>query len=108
MRFYSKIHINLNDIEESLIFECDFYYESIQVYTENSELILRDISGISGPINLAEAIARNRPRIIAILDIISFLIGHPINVYNIVSQSYSDGSSKMVVKDSGTVFFLQW
>ncbi|HEL0594028.1 TPA: hypothetical protein TUT22_001894, partial [Streptococcus equi subsp. zooepidemicus] len=74
--------------------ECEFYYAGIKVYTEAQELIFKDIVGSSDVLNIDEAKAKNRPKIIAIADVISFLIGYTLTIYDIESQSYSVESSK--------------
>ncbi|HEM5054755.1 TPA: hypothetical protein U1397_002074, partial [Streptococcus suis] len=84
--------------------ECEFYYAGIKVYTQAQGLIFKDIGGSSDVLNVGEAMARNRPKIIAIADVISFLIGYPITIYDIESQSYNVESSKETMEIDITKF----
>lgn len=105
MIYYSEIHFRFNQLETYLQpIECEFYYAGIKVYTQAQGLIFKDIGGSSDVLNVGEAMARNRPKIIAIADVISFLIGYPITIYDIESQSYNVESSKETMEIDITKF----
>ena len=85
-----EIHIDFDKLESNLPkFECEFNFEGVKVYTTNKEIVFKGFIGSYEIMSNQEAIAKCRPKIIAIFDIISFLIGDSITIYDINHQSYS-------------------
>lgn len=85
-----EIHIDFDKLEGNLPkFECEFNFEGVKVYTTNKEIVFKGFIGSYEIMSNQEAIAKCRPKIIAIFDIISFLIGDSITIYDINHQSYS-------------------
>lgn len=85
-----EIHIDFDKLESNLPkFECEFNFEGVKVYTTNKEIVFKGFIGSYEIMSYQEAIAKCRPKIIAIFDIISFLIGDSITIYDINHQSYS-------------------
>lgn len=85
-----EIHIDFDKLESNLPkFECEFNFEGVKVYTTNKEIVFKGFIGSYEIMSNQEAIAKCRPKIIAIFDIISFLIGDSITIYDINHQIYS-------------------
>lgn len=84
-----EVHIDFDKLESNLPkFECEFNFEGVKVYTTNKEIVFKGFVGSYEVMSSQEAIAKCRPQIIAIFDIISFLIGDSITIYDINHQSY--------------------
>ena len=79
--------IDLNEIDEKLSsFNCYFLFENTEIFTNENKLILKmqtEFDDKKAMDIMIDASAKNRPKLIAILDIISFLTGTTINVYDI-------------------------
>ena len=85
-----EIHIDFDRLESnSPKFECEFNFEGVKVYTTKKEIVFIGSIGSYETMSFQEATAKCRPKIIAIFDIISFLIGDSITIYDINHQSYS-------------------
>ena len=85
-----EIHIDFDSLESnSPKFECEFNFEGVKVYTTKKEIVFIGSIGSYETMSFQEATAKCRPKIIAIFDIISFLIGDSITIYDINHQSYS-------------------
>ena len=85
-----EIHIDFDRLESNLPkFECEFNFEGVKVYTTKKEIVFIGSIGSYETMSFQEATAKCRPKIIAIFDIISFLIGDSITIYDINHQSYS-------------------
>ena len=85
-----EIHIDFDRLESNLPkFECEFYFEGVKVYTTNKEIVFKCFISSYEIMSFQEAAAKCRPKIIAIFDIISFLIGDSITIYDINHQSNS-------------------
>lgn len=85
-----EIHIDFDRLESNLPkFECEFNFEGVKVYTTKKEIVFIGSIGSYETMSFQEATAKCRPKIIAIFDIISFLIGDSITIYDINHQSNS-------------------
>lgn len=85
-----EIHIDFDRLESNIPkFECEFNFEGVKVYTTNKEIVFKCFISSDEIMSFQEATAKCRPKIIAILDIISFLIGDSITIYDINHQSNS-------------------
>lgn len=85
-----EIHIDFDRLESNLPkFECEFNFEGVKVYTTNKEIVFKGFISSYEIMSIQEATAKCRPKIIAIFDIISFLIGDSITIYDINHQSNS-------------------
>ncbi len=85
-----EIHIDFDRLESnSPKFECEFNFEGVKVYTTKKEIVFIGSIGSYETMSFQEVAAKCRPKIIAIFDIISFLIGDSITIYDINHQSYS-------------------
>ena len=85
-----EIHIDFDRLESNLPkFECEFNFEGVKVYTTNKEIVFKGFISSYEIVSIQEATAKCRPKIIAIFDIISFLIGDSITIYDINHQSNS-------------------
>ena len=85
-----EIHIDFDRLESNLPkFECEFNFEGVKVYTTKKEIVFIGSIGSYETMSFQEATAKCRPKIIAIFDIISFLIGDSITIYDINYQSNS-------------------
>ena len=85
-----EIHIDFDRLESNLPkFECEFNFEGVKVYTTKREIVFIGSIGSYETMSIQEATAKCRPKIIAIFDIISFLIGDSITIYDINHQSNS-------------------
>ena len=85
-----EIHIDFDRLESnSPKFECEFNFEGVKVYTTKKEIVFIGSIGSYETMSFQEVTAKCRPKIIAIFDIISFLIGDSITIYDINHQSYS-------------------
>ena len=85
-----EIHIDFDRLESNLPkFECEFNFEGVKVYTTKREIVFIGSIGSYETMSIQEATAKCRPKIISIFDIISFLIGDSITIYDINYQSNS-------------------
>ena len=85
-----EIHIDFDRLESNIPkFECEFNFEGVKVYTTNKEIVFKGFISSYEIMSIQEAAAKCRPKIIAIFDIISFLIGDSITIYDINHQSNS-------------------
>ncbi|RGM74516.1 hypothetical protein DXB95_05060 [Streptococcus ilei] len=85
-----EIHIDFDRLESnSPKFECEFNFEGVKVYTTKKEIVFIGSIGSYETMSFQEVTAKCRPKIIAIFDIISFLIGDSITIYDINHQSCS-------------------
>lgn len=108
MRVYFEIQLSISSVDCDLTqFECDFIFDGVRVYTTENDIIFKDIQGCSEVANHIEAAARFRPKIISIIDIISFLIGDSITIYDIESQSYGIKFEEEVREKSDNIFIYK-
>lgn len=103
-----EIHIDFDKLESNLpTFECEFNFEDVKVYTTNKEIVFKSFIGSNEITNYQEIIAKCRPKIIAIFDIISFLIGDSITIYDIDHQSYSVNSNEDEEETKSNKFYFK-
>ena len=86
--------LDLENIESELPnFECYFIFENIEVFKCKNSLIFKGISNTSESntvLSSVEVAAKIRPKLIIALDIISFIVGTPITIYDIVEHKYKE------------------
>lgn len=100
-----EIHIDFDRLESnSPKFECEFNFEGVKVYTTKKEIVFIGSIGSYETMSFQEVTAKCRPKIIAIFDIISFLIGDSITIYDINHQSYSVKSNEDEVETKSNKF----
>lgn len=102
-----EIHIDFDRLESNLPkFECEFNFEGVKVYTTKKEIVFIGSIGSYETMSFQEATAKCRPKIIAIFDIISFLIGDSITIYDINHQSNSVKPNEDEVETKSNKFKL--
>ena len=94
MTHEAQYTLDLENIESELPnFECYFIFENIEVFKCKNSLIFKGISNTSESntvLSSVEVEAKLRPKLIIALDIISFIVGTPITIYDIVEHKYKE------------------
>lgn len=108
MLYQHKYIINKSSLEtQPPEFSCYFMFQNIEVFTQKDQLVFncyQEITNTTLIQSVSSSAAELRPKLISLLDAISFLVGSPITVYDINSQS-SNTTNKKKFHSSVESFF---
>lgn len=87
MKFERQYSLDLTELDNDISeLSCYFIFENTEVFTQEKKIIFKEQgeSDETSPIDLSiELAAKTRPKLIALLDVISFLTAVPFTVYNV-------------------------
>ncbi|TWW12297.1 hypothetical protein LABALGNA3A7_16460 [Dellaglioa algida] len=100
MNFNYQYIFESDDIDKDFSeFTCYFIFEGIEIFTQENNLIFKgqiELDGTNVTDTTTEITAKSRLKVIALLDVISFLIGTPITVYNMNTSNFSKVINEIV------------
>ncbi len=111
MKFERQYTFDLTEIENDISeLSCYFTFENAEVFTQEKKLIFKEkveSDEIKTFDRLEEVAAKTRPKLIALLDVISFLTGSSITTYDVSSSSFGPVDDEMLPISKEINFFYE-